>query len=40
MAGVASRFEVEGIFCVEFFVDARSGLMVNEIAPRPITQGT
>ncbi|MCC6510228.1 MAG: 5-(carboxyamino)imidazole ribonucleotide synthase [Pirellulaceae bacterium] len=39
VAGVASHFKVEGLFCVEFFVDARLGLMVNEMAPRPHNSG-
>lgn len=39
VAGIAQRFRVEGLFCVEFFIDARQGLMVNEIAPRPHNSG-
>lgn len=39
VTGMASRFQVQGLFCVEFFVDARRGLMVNEIAPRPHNSG-
>lgn len=37
--GIASRFEVVGLFCVEFFVDARGELLINEIAPRPHNSG-
>ncbi len=37
--GIASRFEVEGLFCVEFFVDAGGELLINEIAPRPHNSG-
>jgi 5-(carboxyamino)imidazole ribonucleotide synthase len=37
--GIAQQFEVEGLFCVEFFVDARRGLLINEIAPRPHNSG-
>ena len=37
--GIASTFQVEGLFCVEFFVDARRGLLINEIAPRPHNSG-
>ncbi len=39
VAGLAQQFQVEGLFCVEFFIDARKGLMVNEIAPRPHNSG-
>ncbi len=39
VAGIAQQFHVEGLFCVEFFIDARQGLMVNEIAPRPHNSG-
>lgn len=39
VAGIAQQFHVEGLFCVEFFFDARQGLMVNEIAPRPHNSG-
>ena len=37
--GIASRFEVVGLFCVEFFVDASGELLINEIAPRPHNSG-
>ena len=37
--GIASRFEVVGLFCVEFFVDAHGELLINEIAPRPHNSG-
>jgi 5-(carboxyamino)imidazole ribonucleotide synthase len=33
------RLEVVGVLCVEFFVDRRGGLMVNELAPRPHNSG-
>ena len=36
---IASRFEVVGLFCVEFFVDAQGELLINEIAPRPHNSG-
>lgn len=39
VAGIAQQFRVEGLFCVEFFIDAQRGLMVNEIAPRPHNSG-
>jgi 5-(carboxyamino)imidazole ribonucleotide synthase len=37
--GIADRFDVEGLFCVEFFVDSNSQLLINEIAPRPHNSG-
>ena len=37
--GIADRFQVVGLFCVEFFVDGRGELMINEIAPRPHNSG-
>lgn len=37
--GVADALRVEGILCVEFFVDAGGNLMINEIAPRPHNSG-
>ncbi len=37
--GIANRFQVVGLFCVEFFVDAAGTLMINEIAPRPHNSG-
>ncbi len=37
--GIAERFQVIGLFCVEFFVDARGDLLINEIAPRPHNSG-
>lgn len=37
--GIASQFKVQGLFCVEFFVDAGGDLMINEIAPRPHNSG-
>ena len=39
VTGVASLFQVQGLFCVEFFVDSKSGLLINEIAPRPHNSG-
>ena len=39
VTGIASGFQVEGLFCVEFFVDAQCGLLINEIAPRPHNSG-
>jgi 5-(carboxyamino)imidazole ribonucleotide synthase len=36
---VAEQYEVEGLFCVEFFVNRQGGLMVNEMAPRPHNSG-
>lgn len=39
VAGIAEQYRVEGLFCVEFFIDAQKGLMVNEIAPRPHNSG-
>lgn len=39
VTGVATDFQVQGLFCVEFFVDANKGLLVNEIAPRPHNSG-
>ena len=37
--GIAEKFGVEGIFCVEFFVADNGDLMINEIAPRPHNSG-
>ncbi len=37
--GIASRFDVVGLFCVEFFVAKDGRLMINEIAPRPHNSG-
>ena len=37
--GIAERFQVVGLFCVEFFVDASGDLLINEIAPRPHNSG-
>jgi 5-(carboxyamino)imidazole ribonucleotide synthase len=36
---VAEQYEVEGLFCVEFFVTRQGKLMVNEMAPRPHNSG-
>lgn len=38
-AGVLEALGVVGVTCVEFFVDASGGLLVNEIAPRPHNSG-
>jgi 5-(carboxyamino)imidazole ribonucleotide synthase len=37
--GIAERFKVVGLFCVEFFVTGSGELMINEIAPRPHNSG-
>jgi 5-(carboxyamino)imidazole ribonucleotide synthase len=37
--GVAESLKLEGILCVEFFVDAEGQLMINELAPRPHNSG-
>jgi len=37
--GIADRFQVVGLFCVEFFIDASGDLLINEIAPRPHNSG-
>lgn len=37
--GIAGRFDVVGLFCVEFFVTGSGELMINEIAPRPHNSG-
>lgn len=39
VTGVAGNFQVQGLFCIEFFIDANRGLMINEIAPRPHNSG-
>lgn len=36
---ILKRLEVVGVLCVEFFVDRRGELMVNELAPRPHNSG-
>jgi 5-(carboxyamino)imidazole ribonucleotide synthase len=36
---ILERLEVVGVLCVEFFVDRRGALMVNELAPRPHNSG-
>jgi len=36
---LAAVLEYHGVLCVEFFVDAAGGLLVNEIAPRPHNSG-
>ncbi|MFM7251080.1 MAG: 5-(carboxyamino)imidazole ribonucleotide synthase [Planctomycetaceae bacterium] len=38
-AAVLGALDVVGVACVEFFVDAAGGLLVNEIAPRPHNSG-
>jgi 5-(carboxyamino)imidazole ribonucleotide synthase len=37
--GVAESLKLEGVLCVEFFVDAEGQLMINELAPRPHNSG-
>jgi 5-(carboxyamino)imidazole ribonucleotide synthase len=37
--GVAESLKLEGLLCVEFFVDAQGELMINELAPRPHNSG-
>lgn len=37
--GVAESLRLEGILCVEFFVDTSGELMINELAPRPHNSG-
>ena len=37
--GVAESLQLEGLLCVEFFVDADGQLMINELAPRPHNSG-
>ncbi len=37
--GIANRFQVEGLFCVECFVAANGELLINEMAPRPHNSG-
>ncbi|MFK7737951.1 MAG: 5-(carboxyamino)imidazole ribonucleotide synthase [Pirellulaceae bacterium] len=37
--GIAERFNVVGLFCVEFFVTRDGKLLVNEMAPRPHNSG-
>lgn len=37
--GIAEKFDYVGTLCVEFFVTADGGLLVNEIAPRPHNSG-
>jgi 5-(carboxyamino)imidazole ribonucleotide synthase len=36
---ILERLQVVGVLCVEFFVDRREQLMVNELAPRPHNSG-
>jgi 5-(carboxyamino)imidazole ribonucleotide synthase len=36
---IAERLDYVGVLCVEFFVPARGGLLVNELAPRPHNSG-
>ncbi len=37
--GIAERFDVVGLFCIEFFVTKQGELIVNEVAPRPHNSG-
>lgn len=36
---VLSKFDDYGVFCIEFFIDKNSNVLVNEIAPRPHNSG-
>ncbi len=36
---VLDRLDVVGVLCVEFFVTANGGLLINELAPRPHNSG-
>lgn len=36
---ILEALDVVGVLCVEFFVDKRGGLLVNELAPRPHNSG-
>ncbi len=38
-AGVAETLQLCGLMCLEFFVEQRGGLLINEIAPRPHNSG-
>jgi 5-(carboxyamino)imidazole ribonucleotide synthase len=37
--GIAEAMRLEGIICVEMFVDQKGEVMVNELAPRPHNSG-
>lgn len=37
--GVATALQLEGLLCIEFFVDQSGEVMINEIAPRPHNSG-
>lgn len=37
--GVLDALECNGLLCIEFFVDSKGELMINEIAPRPHNSG-
>ncbi|EAR20243.1 5-(carboxyamino)imidazole ribonucleotide synthase [Nitrococcus mobilis] len=37
--GILEALDVVGVLCVEFFVTAEQGLLVNELAPRPHNSG-
>lgn len=37
--GIADKFNVVGLFCVEFFCATNGQLMINEMAPRPHNSG-
>lgn len=37
--GVAESLQLEGLLCVEFFVDHQGRVMINELAPRPHNSG-
>lgn len=36
---VAEQFDLQGVFCIEFFLTDRDELLINEIAPRPHNSG-
>ncbi len=36
---IADRLELQGVLCVEFFVDSEGRLLANEMAPRPHNSG-
>lgn len=36
---IVNEFQDYGLFCIEFFVDTRGTVLVNEIAPRPHNSG-
>jgi len=38
-AKIAQDIDDYGVFCIEFFIDSRANIFVNEIAPRPHNSG-